>query len=70
MYVSFYSLKQIIPMNNKTEWFLITKKNIPVWKMVWVKSIFSREDLEALTKEELIDLAWLLINNFNSNILK
>lgn len=52
----------------KTEWFFITKNKLQAWEMVWVKSIFSHEDLEALTKEELIFLSAMLINKFNNFI--
>ena len=50
-------------MEKNKQAYIISEK-INVWEMVGLKYINSKEDLEALSKDELVGLAWRLINDF------
>lgn len=50
-------------MEKNKQAYIISEK-VEVWEMVGLKYINSKEDLEALSKEELVILAGRLINDF------
>ncbi len=54
-------------MEKNKKAYIITDSELEVGEMVWITYINTREDLEALSREDLVRLAWHLINNFIRN---
>lgn len=54
-------------MEKNKKAYIITDSELEVGEMVWITYIYKREDLEALSREDLVRLAWHLINNFIRN---